>query len=205
MPRWESGGLRRLEQAALELFAERGFERTTVAEITRRAGLTERSFYRHFPDKREVLFAGGAELREHLLAELAQAPAGAPALQALLDAVRGAGAVFRPREDVRRRSAVITDSPALRERELVKLADLSTDLSAAVVGRGTDRETAALAVATAMAVMQLAVARWLADDDADYAAAVDHLAAEVAGLGGVDPLAPPARSEPLGRGAVGPA
>jgi hypothetical protein len=63
MTRWEPNARGRLEQAALALYGERGFENTTVAEIAARAGLTERTFFRHFADKREVLFAGGAHCR----------------------------------------------------------------------------------------------------------------------------------------------
>ncbi len=74
MSRWEPNARGRLEQAALELYCERGFEQTTVAEIAERAGLTERTFFRYFADKREVLFAGGVTLQELLVSAVAGAP-----------------------------------------------------------------------------------------------------------------------------------
>ncbi|MER7370487.1 helix-turn-helix domain-containing protein, partial [Nonomuraea wenchangensis] len=74
MGRWEPNARGRLEEAALELYGERGYEQTTVAEIARRAGLTERTFFRHFADKREVLFGGGTLLEERLTAAVAAAP-----------------------------------------------------------------------------------------------------------------------------------
>ena len=77
MGRWEPDARGRLMQAALELYGERGFEQTTVAEIAQRAGLTERTFFRHFADKREVLFSG--EVDDLVLSALADArPSAAP-------------------------------------------------------------------------------------------------------------------------------
>src|SRR5215475_4478108 len=87
--RWQPNARGRLEQAALELYAERGYEQTTVAEIARRAGLTERTFFRHFTDKREVLFAGGAMMRDALVCAVAAAPASATPMEAV-GAVLGA-------------------------------------------------------------------------------------------------------------------
>ena len=77
MTRWEPGAPERLAQAALELYAERGFEQTTVAEIAKRAGLTERTFFRHFTDKREVLFAGQDDFQRLFVTEVEAAPADA--------------------------------------------------------------------------------------------------------------------------------
>ena len=74
MGRWEPNARGRLEQAAMELYLERGFDQTTVAEIAERAGLTERTFFRHFADKREVLFAGAGALQELLVSAVAGAP-----------------------------------------------------------------------------------------------------------------------------------
>ena len=74
MSRWEPNARGRLEQAAAELFADRGYDQTTVADIAARAGLTERTFFRHFADKREVLFAGADALREQLVSTVAEAP-----------------------------------------------------------------------------------------------------------------------------------
>src|SRR5215472_3630839 len=82
MGRWEPDARGRLERAALELYGERGFEQTTVAEIAGRAGLTERTFFRHFADKREVLFAGSAALRDLIVNAVTSAPASATPIDA---------------------------------------------------------------------------------------------------------------------------
>ncbi len=97
MPRWEGDAAGRLERAALELFDERGFDRTTVAQIARRAGLTERSFYRYFADKREALFGGGDELERHLVDGLRDVPAEVGPLDALPRWWRACGSGARTR------------------------------------------------------------------------------------------------------------
>src|ERR1700728_2373409 len=91
MSRWEPNARGRLEQAAMELYGERGFEQTTVAEIAARAGLTERTFFRHFADKREVLFAGADALRELLVDTVAKAPASATPIDAAAAGLQAAG------------------------------------------------------------------------------------------------------------------
>lgn len=179
MARWEADARGRLERAALELFEERGFEGTTVSQIAQRAGLTERSFYRHFPDKREVLFAGGQDLQRHLTAAVVEAPTGTDPLQAAVTAVSGAAGTFRSRAFLRQRAAVIAANPALHERELVKLAGLSHALTDALVAQGTQADVAALAVGVAMTIMRVAIDRWMADDQADYAQVVTAVTAEV--------------------------
>ena len=92
MGRWEPNARGRLEQAALELYGERGFEQTTVAEIAKRAGLTERTFFRHFADKREVLFWGAGALQELLVSTVADAPDSAAPIDAVAAALEAAGA-----------------------------------------------------------------------------------------------------------------
>src|SRR5215469_13715779 len=74
MSRWEPNARGRLEQAALELYCERGFDQTTVTEISERAGLTERTFFRYFADKREVLFWGQEHLRDLYVRAIVAAP-----------------------------------------------------------------------------------------------------------------------------------
>src|SRR5215471_3367257 len=91
MGRWEPNARGRLEQAALELYVERGFAQTTVAEIAERAGLTERTFFRHFADKREVLFAGADNLQEFLVSAVAGAPDSVPPIEAVAAALEAAG------------------------------------------------------------------------------------------------------------------
>ncbi|WP_237550307.1 TetR/AcrR family transcriptional regulator [Streptomyces sp. SID1034] len=130
MPRWESDAQGRLERAALELFETQGFERTSVAQIAGAAGLKERSFYRYFPDKREVLFAGN-ELEAHLVAQVEAANSGLTPIEALLTALGTAEEIFRPREFLLRRGRVIAANPALAERDLIKLAAIPSAASGA--------------------------------------------------------------------------
>src|ERR1700693_5977609 len=99
MGRWKPDGLGRLEEAALALFGERGFENTTVAEIAARAGLTERTFFRYFADKREVLFWGAAALQDLLVSTVIDAPASAAPIDAVARALEAAGAVLQERRE----------------------------------------------------------------------------------------------------------
>lgn len=168
MPRWEGDAAGRLERAALELFAEQGYERTTVAGIARRAGLTERSFYRWYADKREVLFAED-ELTAVLHAALAAVPRDVPALPALVAAFGAAPQVLRPKEMLRTRAAVIDATPPLRERELNKLASLSAALVDALLERGAPADELRFAVDIGMVLLRTATARWVLDDGAEFA------------------------------------
>src|SRR5450755_2461262 len=99
MGRWEPNARGRLEQAALELYGERGFELTTVAEIAERAGLTERTFFRHFADKREVLFSGAGSLQELLVTTLAAAPDSIAPIDAVGAALEAAGTLLQERRE----------------------------------------------------------------------------------------------------------
>jgi len=162
MARWEPNAAGRLREAALDLFEERGFEQTTVAEIAARAGLTERTFFRHFADKREVLFRGSEGLRDTLVAGVDQAPASASALQAVSAALEAAGAVF-VREFARRRRAVIISTPELQERELMKLVSLTDALADALRRRGVRDPVARLAGETGMALFRITFERWVTD------------------------------------------
>ena len=101
MGRWEPNARGRLEQAALELYGERGFEQTTVAEIAKRAGLTERTFFRHFADKREVLFWGAGSLEELLVGAVAGAPDSAAPIDAVVAGLEAAGALLQERRELR--------------------------------------------------------------------------------------------------------
>ena len=162
MGRWEPNAAGRLREAALELFEDRGFEQTTVAEIAARAGLTERTFFRHFADKREVLFRGSEGLRDTLVAGIEQAPVAAGPLEAVTSALDGAGVVFT-RELARRRRAVILANPELQERELIKLAALAAALAEALRRRGIGDPVAGLAAETGMAVFRITFERWVTD------------------------------------------
>lgn len=168
MGRWEPGARGRLEKAALELFSENGFERTIVAEIASRAGVTERTFFRYFTDKREVLFGGGHELEDFLTGQVAGAPAGTAPLDAVAGSLQlAATQIFAERHDfARQRQAVINSNTELQERELLKLASLTAALAATLRDRGTTEPTASLAAESGVAVFKTAFARWVREDDA---------------------------------------
>lgn len=164
--RWEPDSHGRLARAAIELFGERGFEQTTVADIARRAGLTERTFFRYFADKREVLFDGAGQLQEQLVAAVAAAPPVTAPLDAVVAALEVAGRGFDERRAFAGvRQAVIVANPELRERELIKLAALATALAGVLRERGVGDPAAGLAAEAGMAVFRVAFERWVDDGD----------------------------------------
>jgi AcrR family transcriptional regulator len=165
MVRWEPNPRGRLEQAALELYHQRGFESTTVAEIAERAGLTERTFFRHFADKREVLFSGAGALKELLVSNVDEAPAGLPPIEAIAAAlVEVATAVFEPRREfARQRQAIIAANAELQERELIKLASLASAVAGALRGRGVSEPAASLAAEAGIAAFKIAFERWISE------------------------------------------
>jgi AcrR family transcriptional regulator len=165
MVRWEPNPRGRLEQAALELYHQRGFESTTVAEIAERAGLTERTFFRHFADKREVLFSGAGALQELLVSNVAEAPAASPPIEAIAAAlVEVATAVFEPRREfARQRQAIIAANAELQERELIKLASLASAVAGALRGRGVSDPAASLAAEAGIAAFKIAFERWTSE------------------------------------------
>ncbi|WP_018635548.1 TetR family transcriptional regulator [Parafrankia elaeagni] len=169
MSRWAPDARSRLTQAALELYRERGFDRTAVAEIAARAGLTERTFFRHFADKREVLFGNEDLLRELLMNAVTGAPAAAGAMDAM-GAALDALATFFPeerREHARQRQLVIDANPSLQERELLKLASLAAATAEALRRRGVVDPDAGLAGEAGMAVFRIAFARWIGGGHTD--------------------------------------
>jgi AcrR family transcriptional regulator len=162
MGRWEPNAQGRLAQAAWELFAERGFDQTTVAEISARAGLTERTFFRHFADKREVLFWGQHALLELLVSAVASAPESAAPIDAIAAALEAAAGLFQERhEGSRQRQAIIARHPDLQERELIKLASLASALAEALGRRGVPEPAASLAAEAGIAVFRIAFERWI--------------------------------------------
>lgn len=166
MGRWEPDARGRLERAALELYLENGYDQTTVAEIAGRAGLTERTFFRHFTDKREVLFRGD-ELAHAMADAIDAAPAGTAPLDAVAAALDSTSEFFRDRRPhARIRQTVINANPALQERELIKLASLATTMADALRARGVSEATASLLAQTGVAIFKVAFERWL-DDPAD--------------------------------------
>ena len=185
MGRWQPDSRARLQEAALALFAARGFDQTTAAEIAGRAGVTERTFFRHFADKREVLFGGSALLQDRIVAGVAGAPEGDGTLDAVargLDAASDMLGEFR-RDLSRQRHAVIAANPELRERELAKLADYAAAVAGALRQRGVPEPTASLAAEAGMTVLRVAVERWATgDDECDLSALMQDSLAELRAL-----------------------
>ncbi|GAB3960425.1 TetR family transcriptional regulator [Actinoallomurus acanthiterrae] len=164
MGRWEPNARGRLEKAALELYGERGFEQTTVAEIAKRAGLTERTFFRYFADKREVLFAASGELEDLLVRTVVETPDSATPIDAVAAALEAAGAVIY-HERARKRHTVIVANPELRERELAKLASLAAALADALRRRGVTDLAAQLTAEAGIAAFKVAFEHWVDETD----------------------------------------
>ncbi|RSD10353.1 TetR/AcrR family transcriptional regulator [Amycolatopsis eburnea] len=176
MVRWEPGTAERLQQAALELFATRGYEQTTAAEIAQAVGLTERTFFRHFSDKREVLFRGQELLVQAFLDGIAAAPPAASPLEVVASALRSASSFFpdERRPHARTRQSVIDRNPALQERERHKLTTLATTVADGLRARGVGETAATLAAESGATVFGVAFTRWLNEERslADLAAEV---------------------------------
>src|SRR5262245_43633317 len=164
MARWEPNARGRLRDAALELYGERGYEQTTVADIAERAGVTSRTFFRHFADKREVLFSGTEALEQGMVDALASAPASASAMDAVAAALDAAAELIGGnREFSRARQAVIDSSAELRERELIKMATLAAALTDGLRARGVGDPQAGLAAETGVAGFRVAWAQWMGE------------------------------------------
>jgi AcrR family transcriptional regulator len=195
MARWEPGARERLQAAALELFATRGFEQVTAAEIAQSVGLTERTFFRHFSDKREVLFYGQQQFLQAFVGGVDAAPPGASPLEIIASALHAA-ALFFPDERrpySRMRQSVIDQNPALREREQHKLAGLAAAVAAALRERGIGELAATLAAQSGATVFGIAFAQWIREGEtrsfdeiaSDVLHELLHLA-EAAGSGSSD-------------------
>ena len=164
--RWEPNASGRLREAALDLYTERGYEQTTVGDIAERAGLTARTFFRYFADKREVLFARGDELQNVVRSAAVDAPESSPPMTvvaAVLDVI--AELVGADRGHSRRRQAVIDATPELQERELIKLARLAIVLRDGLRERGVSDPEAGLAAETGIAIFRVAFERWIHEPD----------------------------------------
>jgi AcrR family transcriptional regulator len=163
--RWRPDARQRLEQAAIELFSAQGFAATTVPQIAARAGLTTRTFFRHFADKREVLY-GGDEIPELATRLITDAPASLDPAMLLIGGLRTvADTRFEGRrEEIRVRRAIIRSDEGLRERDLRKRADLGEAIRAGFTARGVDSMTAVLLAETAVTVVQVALEEWLDRD-----------------------------------------
>jgi AcrR family transcriptional regulator len=166
MGRWQPDAQSRLQEAALILYGERGYEETTVADIAERAGLTKRTFFRYFVDKREVLFRGSELLEQAMVAAIETAPASAAALDMIGAALDAAAARFEEvREFAATRHRIIASSPELQERELIKSASLSVAMAQALRARGFGDTAAILAAHTGATLMHVAFVQWVTDPD----------------------------------------
>ncbi|WP_030454783.1 TetR/AcrR family transcriptional regulator [Herbidospora cretacea] len=191
MSRWQPGARERLEQAALDLFVEQGFTETTVPQITARAGLTTRTFFRHFADKREVLFAGEDLVPEQVARLMAAAPPSLGPMELITEGLAPAAAeIFQGRslDYLLRRRTVIDAEPALHERELRKFALMSDALAQGFRDRGADDLTARLAAELAVTTLRIAVTRWLnRQGDPDLAATINETLAAMRHLTNTPP------------------
>jgi AcrR family transcriptional regulator len=162
MVRWEPGATDRLREAALDLYVERGYEQTTVAEIAQRAGVTARTFFRHFADKREVLFGGSEILEKSLLEALDATPATAGPMTAVAAALDAATTFLgRDHAHSRQRQSIIDAHAELRERELIKMARLGAAVAGGLRRRGVTEPSATLAAEAGMVVLRVAFERWV--------------------------------------------
>jgi AcrR family transcriptional regulator len=167
MVRWEPGAKERLQAAALELFAARGFEQTTAADIAQSVGLTERTFFRHFSDKREVLFYGQQQFLQAFADGMDAAPRDAPPLEVVASALQEAASIFpdERRPYSRMRQSVIDQNPALQEREQHKMAGLAATVAAALRARGIGEPAATLAAQSGATVFEIAFAQWIREGE----------------------------------------
>ncbi|RKH66557.1 TetR/AcrR family transcriptional regulator [Corallococcus aberystwythensis] len=170
MGRWEPNARDRLAQAAMTLFQEHGYDRTTVEDIAARAGLTERTFFRYFTDKKEVLFGGSEVIHECLVTTITEAPQGTTPLDAVAAALEAMAPFFKDRRDhSRARQALLVAHAELRERELIKLASMASAAAETLRKRGVTEPAASLAAEAGIAVFKVAFERWLEDPKAqDY-------------------------------------
>lgn len=168
MARWEPGARERLGAAALELYAARGFEQTTATDIAQSVGLTERTFFRYFADKREVLFGGQEVLQKIVVEAIASAPSESSTIETAMFALEALAEFFpdEQRAQSRLRQTVIVANPGLQERELLKLAALAQRIAGALVERGVVETHATLAAETGVAVFGVAFRQWISDEEA---------------------------------------
>ncbi len=190
MPRWQPDGRERLVVAALQLFSEQGYDETTVAEIAERAGLTKSTFFRHFPDKRDVLSAGQETLSRLLVEGIASAPSQVTPLTAVAAGLERAASAMGPvnRELAPRLQAAIATSAELQERHALKQVGFVAAMAGALRDRGIPEPAASVAAELGALAFKQAYATWIeTDEDQNLAelslAALDRLRATVAELG----------------------
>ena len=197
VPRSGAAARLRLQEAALELFAAQGFERTTTAEIAARAGVNDRTFFRHFANKGEVLFDGEEDLRDALVRAVADAPPGGSPLDALHRAFERCAAIPEGRRAFAApRWEVISANAALRERDAAKGAAMGRALARALVDRGVDERVAALAAQAGWAAFHQAMARWIQEPDADLPSCIRSSIADLRAIGLAGQVGAPAGAAP---------
>ena len=184
MPRWEPNAKERLELAALDLYATRGYDSTTIGDVAAHAGVTSRTYFRYFPDKREVLFGGADGLRDRIARSLRDAPADMPPLTATLHAMSTCEDLYHSREHehLRRRDDVISTSSELQEREARKLASIAAVVAGGLVERGSEPDSARLVADLALAVFKQAARLWMEDPATPYAVLLYRAAAQARGV-----------------------
>jgi AcrR family transcriptional regulator len=181
MSRWKPDAEGRLIKAAITLFDEQGYDETTVAEIAEATGLTKRTFFRYFSDKREVLFNGSRELLDRWISGIDAAPPEAAAMAAVSAGLDEVTELFAERHPfARMRSRIIAANPELQERELIKLQSLAGAIESALVDRGVAANAAILASQAGVTVFHVAFARWVEQDDpACFRRLIDESLAEL--------------------------
>lgn len=166
MSRWKPDAQGRLIVAAIALFDKQGYDETTVAQIAETSGLTKRTFFRYFSDKREVLFSGSHELQDRWLGAIQAAPPGSQPMVAVSAGLDQVAQLFADRHPfARMRSRIIAANPELQERELIKLQNLAGSIKDALVERGVAENAAVLAAQAGVIVFHVAFARWIEQDD----------------------------------------
>jgi AcrR family transcriptional regulator len=199
MARWEPDARGRLEKAAMELFQERGYARTTIGDIAERAGLTERTFFRYFTDKREVLFSGSKDLEQGIVELVIGAPKEASPLEVTIGAFEAVAArlqALRDFADVRARYAIVTQHAEVRERELIKMASMAVAVTKALHARGVSEPAASVIAESGITVFKVGFERWVsAKKPSEFAmhvrAAADALRSAMVSA----PALPPARGQ----------
>jgi AcrR family transcriptional regulator len=162
MARWEPGTAGRLQEAALALFIESGFNDVTVADIAAEAEVSERTFFRYFATKEEVLFGESDLLLAEIITAIRQAPATASPADLVGAAMSRLIQLFEPeRSKHRQRSAVIDAEPALRERDLLKQSVWAKEIVAELVHRRIDPVRATALAGAATAGFRAAYGEWL--------------------------------------------
>jgi AcrR family transcriptional regulator len=167
MGRWLPDAHGRLARAALELYSEQGFEQTTALEIAERAGVTERTFFRYFADKREVLFQGSDELQRTIVESIAAAPESSRPIDIVIAALEQAGTAFLDVAHSRRRATIIAANPALQERELLKFSTVISGIAEALRQRGVTDPSAMLVAEIGVTVFKISFESWIAGNPSE--------------------------------------